>query len=215
MKKIYFLLTLIATASFVNAQIKKDAVLLGGQLSYNNASNQYSATQPEQKTSGAYANVNVGKVYKDNHVVGITVGYSRGNSESNYGAGYRTSKSDSYNAGVFYRQYKSLGKDFYFFGALNAGYFGNIINDVYTDYPGKKYKSTENGARLGLTPGLSYAICKKLQLEILLPDLISLRYSDQKNTYPLVSTKARSFYANTSLSGSAVNSLGIGFQLVL
>jgi hypothetical protein len=215
MKKIYFLLTLIATASFVNAQIKKSSILLGGQLSYSNASYEYTPTQPSQKSSGAYFNVNAGKAFKDNNVFGITAGYSHGNLENIYnGPGYRSSKTDSYNAGVFYRRYNSLGKDFYCFGAANAVYSGRTQNDTYTGDP-VKYKTTDNGGPISFAPGIAYAVCKKLQIEVLLAEMISVGYSDQESKYPTNSSKFHSFYAGTSLSGSALNNLSIGFQLVL
>src|ERR1019366_7132401 len=98
-----------------NAQLNKGNYLLGGSLSFSNVKN---TSTPNNAYTDNYfgANVQLGRLIKNNTVLGVIVSYSSSNShltgypDSNYNKGNTTS------AGVFYRKYKRLVKDLYFFG---------------------------------------------------------------------------------------------------
>lgn len=200
------------------AQIKKGAILLGGQISYADANANYSATQPDLKSRSANFNVSVGKAFKENKILGVSVSYGHFNSDYNYnGNTYTNIISNRYNFDFFYRQYMKLAKDFYFFGELGAGYVGG--NETDTDIPGNsKTKYTESGAELYLTPGIAYRIYKKLQVELLIPQIAGVNYIVQKRT---LSANNPSDYRqdqlriNTNLNSSLLSNLGLGFRFVL
>ncbi len=219
MTKILTLTTALITCGFIaKAQIKKDAVLLGGQISFYDSKSSNSNTLPNTKNNYAFFNLSVGKAIKQNTVVGVYGGYGKNKSESiQTSSSSNKATSTSSSAGVFYRSYKPLGKHFYFFGQINAGYSGykqefenKVIGSVITN------THTENGAELGLTPGVSYQVYKKLQLEVLIPSFAGIRYATTKDWGTnSTSTKGSLFQFNTSLNGGLFNGLAVGFKFVL
>jgi hypothetical protein len=219
MKKTIAMAVLCSAAySVTHAQIKKDAILLGGQVSVYSSKSSDNSTPPNTINNNAVFNLSAGKAIKENTVVGIYGGYGQGKNENIY-SNSSSSKSTGTNtsAGVFYRKYKGLGKNFYFFGEANAGYRGykqeyenKVIGATTTT------TNTETGVELGLTPGLSYQLCKKMQLEILMPAFAGLRYATTKNSGSnITTTKGNLFQFSTSLNNSALNSLAVGFKFVL
>lgn len=219
MKKTIAMAVLFTAAySVTHAQIKKDAVLLGGQVSFYSSKTSDNSTPPNTTNNNAFVNISAGKAIKENTVVGLYGGYGQGKSENIY-SNNSSNKSTGTNtsAGVFYRKYKGLGKNFYFFGEVNAGYRG-----YKQDYENKAFgtttttTSTETGAELGLTPGLSYQLFKKMQLEVVMPSFAGLRYATTKNSGSnITTTKGNSFQFSTSLNNSVLNSLAVGFKFVL
>lgn len=211
---------LAACYLFSNAQIKKDAVLLGGQVSVNSTKTKVTPTpaNPTRENSGMVITLSAGKAVKENTVVGLYGGYGTAKSSDTYSNNSsNSSESSNTTAGVFYRKYKGLSKNFYFFGELNAGYTGykqqyenktaGIINTS---------TNTTTGAELGVTPGISYQVLKKMQIEILMPSFAGIRYSVNKNTGTNTTTqKGNSFQFNSSLNGGFINGLAVGFRLVL
>lgn len=217
-KTIALAILFIASYSVTHAQIKKDAILLGGQVGFSSSKSAELPSTPSIKYNNALFNISAGKATKENAVVGLYGGYGNGKNEnvySNNTSNIATTTNTS--AGVFYREYKSLGKNFYFFGEVNAGYRGykqeyenKVLNT--TSFT----KRTETGAELGLTPGVSYQLLKKMQLEILMPSFADLSYTTTKNSGTNVTTTTgNAFRFNTSLSNSFLNSLAVGFKFVL
>ncbi len=216
MKKIALLFTLFITGYFAaNAQIQKGAILLGGQLAYSKSTINYNSAQADQKNQNANINISVGKALKDNSVFGVNVGYSPTRSQNSYnGNVFVNSTVNHYSAGLFYRQYKKLAKDFYFYAEAGAGYIGS--NQTLLDNTGNnKVKYTQAGGQLYVTPGIAYAIFKKMQLEILIPQIISLQYANYKTKSATENTNQKQFAVNTSLNATPFNSLGVGFRFVL
>jgi Outer membrane protein beta-barrel domain len=219
MKKTFVLLLFIATTAAATAQIKKGAVLLGGQLGVYNSSSDYTSNTPpntpqNQKNKGANFGIAIGTAIKDNVVVGINGGYSSYKNENTVGITTLTSTTDQYNFGVFYRQYKSLSRNFYFLGEAGIGYIGSkqtekntsVVNDV---------TRKNSGVQLYLSPGISYQVSKKLQLEILIPNIVNAGYSKNKITSQVNNSAQDNFYINTNLNGSPLNNLAVGFRFIL
>jgi Outer membrane protein beta-barrel domain len=219
MKKAFTLLLFIAGGLASTAQIKKGAILLGGQLGFNNSSSDYTSNTPpntpqNQKNKGANFGIAIGTAIKDNVVVGINAGYGYYKNENTVGITSFTSTTDQYNFGVFYRQYKSLGRNFYFLGEAGIGYNGSkqtekntpVINDV---------TRKSSGLQLYLSPGVSYQVIKKLQLEILIPGIVSAGYNKTKSASQVNNTTQDNFSINTNLNGSPLNSLAVGFRFIL
>jgi Outer membrane protein beta-barrel domain len=219
MKKVFVLLVFITGSLAGTAQIKKSAVLLGGQLGFNNSSSDYTSNTPpntpqNQKNKGANFGIAIGSAIKDNVVVGINAGYGSFKNENTVGITTFTSTTDQYNFGIFYRQYKSLGRNFYFLGEAGVGYNGSKQTDKNTPVINDVTRKS-SGVQLYLSPGVAYQVSKKLQLEILIPNIVSAGYSVNKTTSTGNNTKQDQFNINTNLSGSPLNSLAVGFRFIL
>lgn len=205
--KILLLLAIIfCVALTVNAQIDTGRFLIGGSINYYHSTN--------ESYNSLYTNIQIGKVIKDNSVVGISLSYSTNNSSST------TNKLRQYSAGVFYRKYKSLGKDFYLFGELDASY--QYSNNVITFFQNanQSYYANSNGVTINFIPGISYAMCKRLQIELSMPNLATISYYHAKTIDSglqpgTVPQKRDSFYANASLNTSLLSNFGIGFKFLL
>ena len=204
---------LLIAATGTNAQITKGKYLLGGSVSYSNYQDvQYNPT-PAQKYFSS--NIQIGKVLKENKVAGLIVSYSFANN------GLATYKLNQYSAGVFYRKYKPLTKGLYFFGEADVvyNYSRNKQGKFEIGSEGSRY--TANGVKISLVPGLSYAVWKKLQMELSMPNLLNLSYArvkDEKNftnSQQIVASKANNFSANATLNASLLNNFAIGFKFLL
>ncbi|MEO6253401.1 MAG: hypothetical protein ABIO79_08860 [Ferruginibacter sp.] len=216
MKKIFFFSTIILLLSFTaSAQIKKGAIFLGGLVSVYHSNIDYDSPQPDQKLSSASFNISAGVALKENAVAGLYVTYGHGKFDNNYnGGGYSNTKLNRYNAGAFFRRYKKLVKDFYFFGELGAGYFGSNQTDV--NFPGNnEINYTESGAELYLSPGISYRVFKKLHVELAIPQIAGLQYGVTKMTSQVRNSKQDQFQFNTNLNSSFLNNLALGFRFIL
>ncbi len=213
MKKTILLLLVCTSYYYSTAQIKKGSLLVGGQISVFNSN--INNNNFEAKNNGAGLTISIGKAIKNNQVFGGYIGFSNNNTENiNNGVITSESKNNSYNAGVFYRHYTTLAKQFYFFGEVNGGF--SAFNQTQKNSGNNSVTTTKgNGVNIGVTPGLSYQIYKKLQLELLVPSLVSLGYSNSTSTFQNNTNKNSSFNFNTNLSGSLFNNLGLGFRLVL
>jgi hypothetical protein len=219
MKKTFVLLLLIGTTAAVTAQIKKGAILLGGQLGFNNSSGDYTSNTPpntpqNQKSRGANFGIAIGSAIKDNVVVGINAGYGSYKNENTVGITSFTSTTNQYNFGVFYRQYKSLGRNFYFLGEAGIGYNGSKQTDKNTPVVNDVTRKS-SGVQLYLSPGVAYQVSKKLQLEILVPNIVSAGYSKNKTTSQVNNSTQDNFYINTNLNGPPLNNLAVGFRFIL
>ena len=102
---------LLIDATVTNAQITQGKYLLGGSVRYSNEQDVQYNGSPAQKFFSA--NIQIGKVLKENKVAGIILSYSFANNV------LATYKVNEYSAGVFYREYKPLTKGLYFFGEAN------------------------------------------------------------------------------------------------
>jgi hypothetical protein len=216
MKKTFLLSALISLFSLtLSAQIKKGSVLLGGQISAYHSKTHPSVIQSEQELNTVNFNISVGKAIKDNAVLGVYGTYAHAKSDNFYnGNSNYNSKLDIYKLGVFYRNYKKLAKDFYFFGELGTGYMGSkqIDNNVQGNNP---IRYTSTGAELYLTPGIAYRVFKKLQLELVIPQIAGMQYEVRKTTAQGSVFKQDMFQFNTNLNSSLLNNLGLGFRFVL
>ncbi len=216
MKKIVTFTTVFTCCYlFTTAQIKKDAMLLGGQVSVYSAKNANNTNPPDTKYNNSLLSLNIGTAFKQNNIIGIYGAYGQGKSVNQYSSTSTYAlKQSNYRAGIFYRKYKSLLKNFYFFGEANAGYTGGKQTATYP-VAVNNTTQTYSGAELGLTPGFSYQVCKKMQLEILMPSFVGLQYATTKNTTQQNTIKGNSFSFNTSLNSGLFNGLAAGFKFIL
>ncbi len=215
MKRLIFISAFTALGLFASAQIKKDAVLLGGHVSFGVNKSSTTPASNETKNNSAAFNIMAGKAFKQNQIIGLYGGYSQSKSENIFTNNTATNTNTSYAAGIFYRHYKNLSKNFYFFGEGTAGYTGNkSVNE--NQQPASKSTFKSNGVAIGISPGISYQVCNKLQLEILMPQFAGLQYGSTKNTDNNGNvSKGSGFGFSTSLNNSLLNSLALGFKFVL
>lgn len=206
--------TLFYFASTSSAQINKGTHLLGGSFSMHNENNNQNI--PDSKVRSLNINIQFGIASKENTVIGLIGSY--GFTHNYYPPNpVNTSKSDLYTAGVFYRKYKKLANKFYLFGEADAVYGHSKNTAIYSQ---TETKSTSNGALISAVPGASYAIAKKIQVELLMPNIISLSYqhvkTDIKNpATPVSIEKGNIFSLNTNLNSNLLSSFGIGFKFLL
>ena len=175
MKKAILPLLFVGISMAATAQIKKGSVLLGGQLSFSLAKNNVGNPQVSDQDGGLY-NLSVGKAIKDNSVIGLFGGF--GHTTNSYFNGTQITERmyKNYQVGVFYREYKPLGKDFYLFGQADLSYSRSTEKTVVSGTSGDVYNKI-SGVNVGVTPGISHQLLKKLQVELKLPNIFSASYN--------------------------------------
>lgn len=217
MKRIFTLLfSVIVLSLTTSAQIAKGSTLLGGQLSYSHSNIDYLPIQEAQKNNDATFDISVGRAFSENSIFGLNVGSSSSLRTNIYnGATYVRTRNSYYNVGVFFRQYKSLARDFYFFADLGAGYIGWSQSDKDAD--GVEVRRVRSsGGQVSLTPGISYKLFKKFHLELLIPNIIAAQYSVSRSPIPQANDlKQKDFSFFSNLKSTGLNSLGVGFRFIL
>ena len=210
MTKMLSLLLMLGAGLAAHAQIKKGAVLLGGQLSYARITNTNpSSTGPEQINKVGNFLVSAGITVKENAVFGLITSYGASNSKYQYqgGSTISTRKQKRSSAGVFYRKYKQLFKDLYFFGEGTVLYTSSSQKE--TSFTGASaYNYIERGGQVNLTPGISYNITRKLQATLSIPSLFAANYSHTNNDQD-------QFSIFTGLQNTSLGNLGVGFHVIL
>jgi hypothetical protein len=229
------ILTALIATLFVlhtNAQITKGKVLVGGQISAGSSKTNI-LSQPFQNplpnpfpTNQTISNklaiigISIGKAIKENKVVGINfTTYSFNDRQTNIAFDTTSRKANQYEFGVFYRQYKKIVKDLNFYVQLDAAAFFGKEKITYNSLNPYSLTGKQNGGKLFFSPGVSYAVLKKMQMEISMPNLVGLVFShaSQTSENPIVRTSTNDqFSFNTSLSSNnAIGNLSVGFRLVL
>lgn len=213
MIKILFILSAVLISVSANAQFKKGDILLGGNLGFSTSTSSDTATG-----NSVSVNVTVGKAINESTVFGVNLLYAP--FWSNYYFGYNGIALDSYlqndfGVGVFFRKYKSLGKDFFLFGEAGANFgwttqSGKDFNDV------KVLTASGYSATVNVMPGFAYRVSKKFFLELSIQNLFYAQYSSSKTTIQSIDyNKNSGFSIGTSLSSGLLSDVGVGFRLVL
>ena len=217
MKKIIALIvTIFCLVKAGETQIAKGAYLLGGQLGYSNSTYEYNNGLFSQKSNSGSFSLSIGKKFTENNVYGLRLFYNPSTTKYNNGNSYnQKSTNNGYGLGIYRRNFRKLSKDLYFFTDINARY--NQTNTKDVDTASVVIKSNKNSSfSVGFTPGLSYRIYKKLNLELLIPDFASASYSISKSNLSNDMSKSTSFSINSSLTTYGIlNSVGVGFFLIL
>lgn len=209
MYKFLLLFLVILSLSFAGkAQFTKGDVLIGNTFSYRSNS---SSTGINQTNHGGNFSVSLGKAINENAAFGINLLYGFTNYDQ------IPNKTNFYSVGAFYRKYKTLGKGFYIFGEAGAGYDGS--KQSAKDNSGVEYTySTSNGGYISFYAGLDYRISKKFFLEISIPSLFIASFDNTTSTYQNANpqtSKGNQFGVTTGLSSNPLNTVGIGFRLIL
>jgi hypothetical protein len=179
MKKILTLpvLSLLFSVSILHAQISKGSLFLGGNFNFYSSHNSADDNSAGYKQDVFSFSPVTGIVIKDDLVLGVGLSYSHTKYSQGPAATPDNQKSNGYGGTVFLRKYKTLGRNFYFFleSALGISYdkSDNTPLALYNNF-----RTTSFG--LGIIPGISYAICKKLQIEAGFNQLLGVRYSHER-----------------------------------
>ena len=212
MKTRFTLITALLLTSFMaaNAQFSQGKYLLGGNINFSTAN----IKDSDLKNQTSNVSVTLGKFIKENTVVGINLNYGHAKVDIQVQGKQKT---DSYGAGIFYRKYKSLSKDFHLFGEGGLNYAHSESNHMSdTD----KMKVITNGVSINLMPGLSYSLTRKMQIELLMPNLVGIGYNQEKRSYtgssqPNLSINKNSFSFITNGDGNLLSNFGVGFKFIL
>ncbi len=215
-----FLLSLVLVCTFIasaHAQIKKGGIWLGGSIGYSQQKTDYDGSTSDTKSRTFGISPAIGKVVKDNLVVGFGLSYYNSKTE-NKSSSSNDQKGKSYGVGVFARQYVPVINRFYIFGQGNVNYSLTRTNETQPDYYGAptKYKAKGWNSSLSITPGVAVSITKNLQLESGFNNLFYVSYGQNKRSldYPSASkTTTSSFSAGASLDNQST--LYLGFRLLI
>lgn len=209
------LCTLLAAALLhfsAAAQIKKGAILLGGNLSGYTQKFEHNASTDSTKQTGFFINPAVGIATKENQIWGVNAGYGRGKTVE---GGVTTSKSHTIQAGVFHRRYLPLGKGFYLFGEGAVNYAVQK-NNMQTGSPYYRIVQQSN-TYLYLYPGITYAVGQRFHLEASINNLVTVGYTRTKEEYNdgivTGNRKSNNFSFSSNLSTTAPLSVGFRFLL--
>jgi Outer membrane protein beta-barrel domain len=216
MNRIIPSLALVFFIFSASAQFNKGDLLLGGDLSYSSSKSTSPPFFPvETKNSSGNFNISLGKAIKENTIVGISLDFQPITNSYYNGVGIYTQQTNNYGVGIFYRLYKSLGKDFYLFGEGGGGYTGSTTSTK--DSTGHKISTgSGNGGHLYITPGIAYRVSKKFFIELSIPQIFTLSYgSSNTNEGSGTNETDSGFTAGLNLNSNPIDNLGIGFRLVL
>ncbi len=193
-KKFLLFFLLISGVAVTNAQTEQGRIQAGGNFGVSH----YKSDEPNplQNYTGIAVSPSFGRFYANNRLAGIFINYTY-----NKNTEPALSKNSSVGGGVYLRQYKPvLSKAFYILLQESAG--GAYITT-------KEPLGKDHGfnTAIGLKPGIAYDITKKMQLEMLLNDLVSASYLHLKRT--------DQFALQSSLEGTPFNNLSVGFRFYL
>jgi hypothetical protein len=200
-----------------SSQIEKQSILLGGQLFYYNNKNQ--VENLNQKSESGTMSVSIGKAFKENRIFGVNLGFSPIRQSNYLSSGDTTTLTfNRFDIGLFYREYKKLAKDFYFFSQVDAAYITANQKEHYK-IASADVTATQRGGYISLTPGISYQVFKKMQLELTIPNILSMQYLVTKieSQVPQVKNSKQEqflFYSNLN-NNTSLSWLGVGFRFVL
>ncbi|MCW3075247.1 MAG: hypothetical protein JWP69_2316 [Flaviaesturariibacter sp.] len=209
MKKLLLVAVAAVSASLAsNAQINKGTVLLGGSIGASTSEAEQGIFN--QKERSFSLSPTVGYTIRTNTVLGI--GFSYGHGKSSF-SGDNTS-SNHFGGHLFLRRYKSLSKSFYLYGEAGLGYRESESEQFHTTTD--KSIGEQKNFFINLTPGVAYAVNKRIHLEASINSIASVGYSSGRRyntSAPGNISKYKNVAFQTNLSSS--NPLTLGIRLIL
>lgn len=194
----------IFSASLLQAQIEKGRVQIGGYfLVDHQKKNSIDQSLPNYLYTDIFASPSIGKFYNQNKLIGAFLDF--GYFETSYG--FRNI-SRSYGGGLFLRQYQPLSKRLYILFDERASFdYLNGRNDYYID--SQDIQKNFHGYNIGVSAqaGMAYDIAKRMQLELLLNNLLSADFKDL-NT-------GKVYSISSSLDGHPFSNMLFGFRFYL
>ncbi len=208
-------LTVIVFILFVltaRAQIHDGATFLGGNLAFSSEKGT-SSNNMDYKTNGVYLLPVYGKAIKENVVVGTDILYYSQNND--VALDFNDLKQWVYGIGFFIRQYHPIANTK--FSIFVQGHLSAEIDKIKQAFnTPDKIETKISSLNLGIYPGISYSISKKLQLETGFVNLMGARYAHREyisGTVNPVTGSANSFNIYASLENQT--RFTIGFRLLI
>ena len=185
----------LLSASLLHAQIDKGRIQIGGSI---NASHQkYDGNQfgNGYKNTSVGVSPSIGKFYETNKLAGLFLNFSYAEN-----TGPNPYITRGFGGGVFFRQYKPVASKLYVLFDERAG---------FTYFTGEKNVVFPNGYAINASfqTGMAYDIFKKVQLELLLNNLLYAQYSHSDNT--------ETYAIGTSFESNLLNNVAFGFRFYL
>jgi hypothetical protein len=207
MKQFIYTLAFIIFASNVNAQIQKGTTVVGIDLGYNTYTHSTGGVGTPTKTGFVAPSIAI--AMKENRTTGIYFLYGH---MSQSLTGNPEKETNSYGGGVFTRRYKPLGSRFYLFGQASLYVNSSRSTDDFTTY---KNVTKFRTIGVNLAPGVSFAFSKTMQLELSLPNLLALSYTDfhYESNYGGSPTSSSIAGFNLYANVSPASNLSLGFRL--
>jgi hypothetical protein len=213
-----FLLVLICIFSLVastQAQINKGSVWLGGNIGYSETKTKFESFTGADVKSISFKPA-AGKAIKENLIAGVTFTYTKtttiNDGPANY---YRKQTEKNIGGGVFLRKYVPVVSRLYIFGEAAAAY--KNLKSTLSDPNAPNNKTNTKGwdAAISLTPGVSYAINNKLQLETGFNSLFSTVYGKSKTTSANPDLRGTSKVFATGINLENESTFYIGFRFLI
>jgi hypothetical protein len=187
------------------AQIVKGWKQLGGVIGVQSSTSKNEATGAETSTTYVQVNPSIGKFYANNRVAGVDLIYFGGFNKD-------VPDNHSIGGGVFLRQYKPIGKSnlYVFLHERATLLFGKFFNAVASDYIPMKSTSVA----LTVVPGMTYAVTRQLQVDLLIPDIGTLQYihSKPKDKTADASLNTKQFTFRTGISENLFGNVSVGVR---
>lgn len=187
LKLVAFFIAIICVLT-THAQIEKGSLSLGGSIGFNQikAKGDVSAVSTSKTTTTTISPA-IGVALKENLVFGVRFNYMNYKQKINYEVAvpnYLNTDIKSVGGGIFLRRYVPVITRLYVFGEGSATYANlkeNSTQGYYTGNNKRKIKAWSTG--LSFTPGISYGVSKKFQIEGGFNSLFSAAYGKSKSTY--------------------------------
>lgn len=111
------------------------------------------------------------------------------------------------------RKYLPLGKGFYLFGE-SLIFFSEAKSEPLNS-SGSPIQNNYTATGLNFYPGISYAVNRKIHLEIAMNSLVSIGYSSQKTTVSGNGSAETIKSFNMNVNANPLNQPTIGFKFLL
>lgn len=229
MKKILLPIFIFLSFSATSQVIEKGKKILGGSVSLgfnfrlvDTASGITNAS--DGKNFGISLSPSIGKAIKNDLVLGysITAGYGYAMSNSRAFKSMDKAKHIQGGVGIFLEKFIPLGKSFSLSAktGANVNYYNSRLRSFRNDLLVSNQKSNRYGINLYLMPSLTYALNKRMLVQIFMDDFISVFYNytsykteTNGNTY---TDKYDDFGLSSSLNGNKqINNLSFAFRYIL
>jgi hypothetical protein len=198
------------------AQIDKGSVLVGSNIGYSQGKSKFEQSIAATKINTFTISPSFGVAIKENLVAGVRFAYSKQTQKSTLEANSTYDVDNkSYGGGIFIRRYVPVINRLYVFGEGTAAYTSVKQTSTQKYYNSKmEQKTTGYSTGLSFTPGISYGVCKKFQIEGGFNSLFSAAYVKTKTTGTTSNTqKADLFSAGIGQDDESM--FYVGFKFVL
>jgi opacity protein-like surface antigen len=223
-KKIMLAAIILGAASQANAQFfKKGTTVLGGQLHANFNRSGVNNFGNFSFTRNTAFQLEAAKAVKNNLLLGVRAGWGNTpNYDFLINGSFVNTANPFFTAGVFIRKYAPLSKKFSLFAEGSLEYTAGRIREnkdipyTFPDYSVRRYSNIN----LGLGLGASYALSKRVNIELAFNNLLGLGYTRQHIQYrfspvdPPFSYRTSSLLHSPGANSNQMNiSLGIKIKL--